>query len=89
LVTSSTSSSTVSSTSSMVTTTKAPSCNADNCYRALAGYQRTSVSTFCSAYLSSTTLSEPTQVATCGPSRISSACSCLATSSATVTATTA
>lgn len=78
----------ISKTSSLATTTKAPSCNADNCYRAVVGYQRSSVRTFCSAYLSSTTLSAPTQIATCGVSRVSSACSCLATRTGSAVTTT-
>jgi len=67
----------------VVTTTRPPTCNADNCYRALVGYQRTAVPTYCAAYLRSTTLSAPKNVATYEPSRISSACRCLTTGQTT------
>ena len=57
-------------------------CNADNCLRALFNHA-TSASSFCSTYTTTTntlTTSLPTYVpASCSPSRVSSACSCLVT----------
>ena len=57
-------------------------CNADNCLRALSG-NSASASAYCSAYTTATqtaTTGFPTYVpAECGPSRVSSACTCLVT----------
>jgi hypothetical protein len=53
------------------------SCAADNCFRAVKKHQTTATA-FCGDYLAGSTAA-PTPVATFGPTRISSACSCLAT----------
>jgi hypothetical protein len=56
----------------------AQNCNADNCYRAIRTFQTATAPGFCNSYLASATAA-PSPVATCGPTRISSACQCLKT----------
>ncbi|VUC28209.1 unnamed protein product [Clonostachys rosea] len=62
-------------------------CNADNCYRAIKSYQTATASAFCSQYLIQATAA-PSQFASCGPSRLTSACSCLVSSTSTSVPTT-
>ncbi|KEY72835.1 hypothetical protein S7711_10838 [Stachybotrys chartarum IBT 7711] len=52
-------------------------CNADNCYRGLLRIQSTATA-FCRDYLDHVT-EAPSPIATCGPNRLSSACSCIVT----------
>jgi hypothetical protein len=56
-------------------------CDADNCYRGLIQFERRTAAAkgFCTSYLAGSTGLPNAAVATCGPSRISSACACLAT----------
>lgn len=69
-----------------LTTVALGSCNHDNCFRAIKQYETTSTA-FCKSYLATPTKQAPTPFATCGPSRISSACSCLTSTSTTTTPT--
>ena len=66
-------------------------CNADNCLNALKNHAA-SASAYCTSYTTSTqtaTTGFPTYIPqTCGPSRVSSACSCLATTTTAVLTTT-
>ena len=67
------------------TATPTPVCNNDNCNRALRA-SISAASSFCATYTTSTvtaTTGIPTYIpSTCGPSRISSACTCVVTKSA-------
>ena len=66
-------------------------CNADNCLNALKNHAARA-SAYCTSYTTSAqtaTTGFPTCIPqTCGPSRVSSACSCLATTTTTFTTTT-
>ncbi|KAL8668245.1 MAG: hypothetical protein Q9202_000223 [Teloschistes flavicans] len=72
-----------------VTPTPSPSptpvCNQDNCYRALSG-SISAASSFCATYTTAIVTAStgtPTYIpSTCGPSRISSACTCVVTKNA-------
>ncbi|CAO1596394.1 hypothetical protein XANCAGTX0491_000243 [Xanthoria calcicola] len=70
--------STITALTGLITMVLANSCNQDNCYRAIKRYETTS-SAFCKQYLATPTNAAPTPFATCGPTRISSACKCLET----------
>ena len=67
-------------------------CTQDNCLRALSNHA-TSASPYCSSYLTATqtaTTGFPTYIpSTCGPSRVSSACTCLALPPSTSSTSTA
>ncbi|KAL8693982.1 MAG: hypothetical protein Q9218_001280 [Villophora microphyllina] len=78
-------SSTIASPAPAATPTPTPVCNSDNCNRAL----RVSISaanSFCATYTTATVTAStgiPTYIpSTCGPSRISSACTCVVTKDA-------
>lgn len=64
--------------------TVAPSCNHDNCLRQLI-QSSAAASSFCPGYTSAPSTSVPSFASNCGgsPSRVSSACSCLVTPTAT------
>jgi len=66
------------------TVTPTPVCNRDNCFRAIIAYS-TTVPSFCNEYIATPTVAVPSAFATCGSSRISSACSCLTTPPSTTT----
>ncbi|MCJ1242118.1 hypothetical protein MMC14_010125, partial [Varicellaria rhodocarpa] len=81
----------VSSSVALPAAEKRALCNADNCLNALKNHAA-SASAYCTSYTTSVqtaTTGFPTYIPqTCGPSRVSSACSCLATTTTTTTTST-